>query len=349
MSRLDKYIIDTKIKTIPIRMVCDALHLERKQKRYQCVNPNHIDKHPSMTIYEKSNTWYCFACGEHGSVIDMVQSACNCNFIEACEWLAHNFGISLPNTTERQKLYHGIKPIKKTLKNNIAIPNPIIDHELLEWIVSNAGLSNTAESFLFGERKLSRDTIKYSRVFSLNDETKFIENLVSRFGENRCIASRILKKNQNGRLYSCYIFPALAFPYFDYEGKIVNIQSRTFFPQNPSERFRNIPGLPVIPFNLQSLKSLESGSMVYIAEGVTDCLALLSEGNNAIAIPGANSYKDEFAKYLDRFVLIMFPDNDKSGSTLYEKMSNSMKCSIFRRNIPNGFKDYSDYHVNRYE
>ena len=349
MAGLDKDFIENKIKSIPIRRVCEALRLERRNKRYRCVNPLHPDKDPSMTVYEKSNTWYCFACGEHGSVIDMVKLACKCNFIDACEWLAHNFGILLPDKSNWRNTSRNVKPVKKTSQIKSETKAPNIDHELLEWIVTNGGISNLAKSFLYDERKLSEEVISECRIFSLNDEYRFISKLVSEFGEKRCIDSKILFRDRDGKYRSHYLFPALAFPYYDHDGKIVNIQSRTFFPKRPQDRFRNIPGLPVSIFNMNSLNGLDVGTPVYIAEGVTDCLAMLSDGHHAIAIPGANNYKDEFAKYLERFVLTMFPDNDKPGAGLYDKMLKNLKCSIFKREIPDGFKDYAEYHISRYE
>lgn len=348
MSGLDRHFIDSKLKTIPIKRVCEALHLEMCHKRYRCVNPLHPDAHPSMTIHEKTNSWRCFACGEHGTTIDLVKFACNCNFLEACEWLAHNFAIQLPDKAIKTVPFSKIKPRIKTPSIESEKTAPIIDHELLEWMVNLGGLSDLAKKFLFDERKLSEKVVSECRIFSLNDEEKFIGRVISEFGVERCLESRIIFKNREGQFGSPYIFPALAFPYFDYEGKIVNIQSRTFFPKKPQDRFRNIPGLPISIFNLISLNGLDTGTPIYIAEGVTDCLAMLSEGHNAIAIPGANNFKEKFAKFLERFVLIMFPDNDKPGADLYEKMSKSLKCSIFRREIPDGFKDYAEYHASKY-
>lgn len=349
MGGLDRDFIENKIKSIPIRHVCETLNLDRKQRRYRCVNPRHPDKDPSMTIYENSNTWYCFACGEHGSVIDMVKLACNCDFLEACEWLAHNFGISLPDKSPLTNPHRKIKPIRKTLPKESKFSTPFVDQELLEWIISNAGISNLARTFLYDERKLSQEVINECKIFSLSNEGKFISRLLMEFGEKRCVDSKIIFRDRTGKFRSHYLFPALAFPYYDYYGNIVNIQTRTFFPKSPKDRFRNIPGLPVSIFNLNMLNGLDTGTPIYIAEGVTDCLAMLSEGHNAIAIPGANNYKDEFSKYLERFVLLMFPDNDKPGTGLYEKMSKSLKCSVFKREIPDEFKDYADYHISRYE
>ena len=253
----------------------------------------------------------------------------------------------MPEKSYGRRSYRNVRPTKKPIPIEREVPAPVIDHELLEWIVSRGGLSELARTFLFNERKLSENVIDRCRIFSLNDEERFISKLISEFGENRCLDSKVIFKNKNGKFYCHFLFPALAFPYYDYEGKIVNIQTRTFSPKRPEDRFRNIHGLPVSIFNLNSLNGLNVGSTVYIAEGVTDCLAMLSEGHNAIAIPGANSYKDTFAKYLEQFVLIMYPDNDKAGAGLYDRMSKSLKCSIFKREIPDGFKDYADYHISR--
>lgn len=346
MSGIDRNFVNNKLKTIPIDLVCERLRLESRNKRYRCVNPHHPDNNPSMVIYPRSNTWKCFACDAHGSVIDLVKYACNCEFLDACRWLAKEFAIPLPFETFPIK--QTVKPqIKPKIKEKTLPDKHEPDTELLEWLVENSGLSDVAKQFLFDERKLSNEIVASCRLFSLDDKHSFISKLVNKFGEERCVKSRILSKGKYG-LYTNYIFPSLAFPYYDYNGRIVNIQTRAFYPANPSERFRNIPGLPVLPFNLNSLKNLHTNSIIYIAEGVTDCLALLSEGKNAIAIPGANNFKEEFAKYLDDFILVMFPDNDKPGASLFEKIKNSVRSSIFRKILPDDCKDYADYHIKSY-
>lgn len=341
MAGIDRSIIENRIKTIPIKDVCERLHLEHKNKRYRCVNPQHPDNNPSMSISIRNNTWRCFSCDAHGSVIDLVEMACDCEFLDACRWLAQEFSVQLPEGNTNRSIRPKKKPLTKS-ENRATSITP--DTELFEWIVSQGRLSPQATEFLYEERKLSSDVIASCRIFSLNDKYAFISKLVERFGEERCVNSRILSRGRYG-LKTNYIFPALAFPYFDYNGNIINIQSRTFNPCTPSERFRNIPGLSVIPFNLNSLKYLPKRSVVYIAEGVTDCLALLSEGKNAIAIPGANNYKEEFAQYLDGYVLVMFPDKDNPGDGLYEKIQRSVRSSVFKKELPDGYKDYADFHI----
>ena len=73
------------------------------------------------------------------------------------------------------------------------------------------------------------------------------------------------------------------------------------------------------------LKSTERFDKVYIAEGVTDCIAFLSEGKKAIALPGAGSFRPEYANFLRNKTLFMYIDNDEAGNTLFEKINKTLK------------------------
>lgn len=57
--------------------------------------PWHEDRHPSLTLYERSNEnrCHCFACGKGGSVIDYVMQHESWTFQEACRWLSHEFNV----------------------------------------------------------------------------------------------------------------------------------------------------------------------------------------------------------------------------------------------------------------
>ncbi len=50
--------------------------------------PFHKEKTPSFNVNEKKNLWYCFGCGEGGSVIDFVMKLNNYSFIEAIKYLS---------------------------------------------------------------------------------------------------------------------------------------------------------------------------------------------------------------------------------------------------------------------
>lgn len=52
-------------------------------------------------------------------------------------------------------------------------------------------------------------------------------------------------------------------------------------------RFQFISSQKTRLFNLPVLNTMKFGEDLYISEGITDCLALLSAGKKAVAIPSA--------------------------------------------------------------
>ena len=55
--------------------------------------PFHDDKNPSMKLYEDSQKYHCFGCGEHGDVIDFVSKLFNLEPYRAAQQLVGDFGI----------------------------------------------------------------------------------------------------------------------------------------------------------------------------------------------------------------------------------------------------------------
>ena len=54
--------------------------------------PFHNDRHPSL--YVADNHYYCFACGEHGDVIDFVSKLFQLSLYDAARKLAADFHLT---------------------------------------------------------------------------------------------------------------------------------------------------------------------------------------------------------------------------------------------------------------
>ena len=66
--------------------------------------PFHNDRHPSMVVYD--DHYHCFACGEHGDVIDFVANLYGLPVYDAANKLAYDFGITqdkLPTKAMQEK------------------------------------------------------------------------------------------------------------------------------------------------------------------------------------------------------------------------------------------------------
>ncbi len=122
-------------------------------------------------------------------------------------------------------------------------------------------LSEPARRFLFQERRLDERVVRWCRLTSYRD--------------------------RRGTDW-------LTIPYYDQQGHLIGIQNRNLV-HGSLPRFRFPQGASCSIYNLPVLAMLRPGEPLFIAEGCSDCWALLSAGHKAIAIPSATllSEKDK--------------------------------------------------------
>lgn len=59
-----------------------GIKLRKLGNKYKALCPFHSEKTPSFYIYEKSNSYNCFGCGENGDIFDFFGKLGNLNFKE---------------------------------------------------------------------------------------------------------------------------------------------------------------------------------------------------------------------------------------------------------------------------
>lgn len=290
-----------------------ADRLGLKVKKHKALCPFHADSHPSLSFYTKRNMYKCFVCDAHGSPIDLTMKITGKPFVEACRWLADEHNVILTEW----------KPAEKPRKEYPP------DVEYLGRLVEHPVLNTEAREFLFRERRLHPAVVKWMGIASISVATP-----CWRFGK------------------PYYDAPSLLFPYRDRTGRLMNVQSRYLGKEEGVPRFRfasrsecRIYGLPVV-------ERLQTGEGLWLSEGVTDCLALLSSGRKAIAIPGATLFKPEDVKLLatlkteKRTVFHIFPDRDEAGERLYRQLVNAINgigACLIRDELPDGCKDFGQW------
>ena len=81
-------------RDIEVGDVLDTLGIKVVKNRFTCpVKTAHKngDKNPSASIVpQNKRKWHCFACGEKGDAISLVQKYQNCSFTRAQDWLYEN-------------------------------------------------------------------------------------------------------------------------------------------------------------------------------------------------------------------------------------------------------------------
>lgn len=307
-----------KLRDLPIEGVAERLGLRVQKHKALC--PFHDDSHPSLTFNVSKNTFRCYVCGAHGGTIDLAMKLLpstgrsgGVSFIEACEWLANENNIILTEW----------KPAEKKPRHEYKL-----DVGYLSDLVSQPVLNAEAQDFLFAQRHYNKAVIRWLGISSISYPTP-------------CW--------RYGRPY--YDAPSLLIPYRDVEGNLLSVQSRYLGSSKDAPRFRFPRGSKCHIFNLPILKLLKAGEPLYVSEGVTDCIALLSAGHKAIAIPSAtllNKEDMQLLKSVGALDLHIYPDQDIAGEKLYIQLlhiANQIGACVTRHRLPEGCKDYSDYYI----
>ena len=176
-----------------------------------------------------------------------------------------------------------------------------------------------ARRFLFEERRLDERVVRWCRLTSWKDRKEV---------------------------------PWLQIPYYNQEGRLVGVQNRNLV-KGGLPRFRFPQGSECGIYNLPVLKMLRPGDELWIAEGCSDCWALLSAGHKAIAIPSATLLSKKDKELLSGLSLglslglsfHMYPDRDAPGERLFLQLQKVLP-SLVHHQLPEGCKDYGEYYSN---
>lgn len=345
MPYFDQSFIE-KLNSLSIETV--AVKLGMNVSKHKSLCPWHNDHNPSLrfSINPQKNYCHCFVCGNSGGPISLTMQVEKCGFQEACTILAKEFSIPLPNKQ------------KNTIKRKKKVEEVIIedeqqgkeaDSEVLNWVIKHTRITKEAVDFLENQRKIKKEIYEPLNIRGIDNEAAIIQNLIEEFGAKRLLDGNIIEKGYYGYQLAWNV-PCLLFPYNDMDGRIVNIQSRYLgkIVEGKPPRFKFVKDVRTSIFNIGALNQIRPFSPVLITEGVTDCLAALSCGITAVAVPGSSAFKPEYANVLQNFRLFICPDDDSAGNHLLQDIQNKMGercCPLRELHLDDGSNDLGDYYA----
>lgn len=305
-----------QLLSLPIEPI--AMRLGMIVVRNKSLCPYHDDHHPSLSLYQSRTfgTYHfkCHACGAKGNAIDLVMHILNLSFPEACQFISGSE--ALANLGNSRTYSPTSKP------ENIAA-QAHFDATRYERYFRHPQLDQEARRFLFQERRIIPAVVSDCR---LNSYT-------TRRGDH-----------------------LLQIPYFSPTGQLLAYQSRPPMSKQQCKqagienRFYNPPGSHLGLYNLPVLNRLEDHEPLFIAEGASDCWAMLSAGHKAIALPSATTLRPEFIQTLQELQhskhtpLHIYPDNDQAGENLYQWLVSHLR-DVHRHCLPNDCADYSELYI----
>lgn len=306
-----------KLRDLSVVEVAERLGLHVSHGKCHC--PFHDDSHPSLMFRKGKNSFRCFVCGTGGSgPIDLVMKVLNKSFPDACQWLADEGNVNL----EQRKSYRA----KAVGRGPCERVDSSIDLPYLESLVERPVLNNEAKRFLCDERKICSEVISLMGISSISRPVPMSRNL-------RC---------------GFFNAPSLLIPYRDAQGRLISVQARYLGSDKSKPRFQFPKGSVCSIYNLSVLPKLGEDEPLFITEGCSDCLAMLSSGRKSIAIPSATLLKPADITVLRSFLgtdstrLHICPDRDRPGEQLYIDLK-KLFPRLVRHQLPEGYKDFGEW------
>ncbi len=277
------------------------------------------EKNRSLKLYRNTNSFYCFATGRGGDVINFFADYKKTDNSEAIMLLAKELG--LDNDYDKQN-YSINKNRDNKIQNTIAKERCINIYHSLEKYCN--GVDETASQYLTGpKRGLTEETIKLFRLFSIKDVDATIDYLFSSYHLDELKQSGLF--NEKGK----FVFTKhrIAIPYLENES-IIYLRGRLLpeFENNGAGKYIGLTGQKAKRlFNLDVLKNLTQGADLLLCEGEFDTMRAVQDKFKAVGVPGVNNFPDNAKDILQNYDLFICFDNDEAGKNGTQDTVNKME------------------------
>lgn len=279
-----------------------------------CPIPSHAHSgkgHASLSIDIKQGLFNCFSRNEGGDAFTFYELMHGVGFARAVREMARDLGVAGSRSGARTSPARDAAPDLEAPDFETFEP---LDAERTRAVCEKFLEVCRAEDQLEGLNYLTRRGID-SRTVRGAGVTYFPRRAYRRV-MRRMRDSFALEELQraglfNRRAHLTFYRHRLLFPFY-VEGRARYLQARTT-AAGVEPRWHNMRGGVPSLYNADALERLPSGSVVYLVEGFTDTLTLLTHGFAAVGLVGAGGLKEEWLAPLARFRVVAALDPDAAG------------------------------------
>jgi len=295
-------------------------------KKNMACCPMHDEKSPSFHLYQAKQTYKCFGCGESGDVFKLAMKMEHLNFVEAAEWLAAHYNISLEYDQQSQAEAQEVKD-KRTEMLQLTEWAHRKYKEALSLLPAEAPALQYLYNRGYNDEKIGAWDIGFAP-----DNWDYIKSAVINMGKHAIGVECGLLGTKEGRSWDFYR-NRITIPIHDQNGIIVGLAGRLVPSGNADEdkkqpKYLNpqeslLYSKKKVWYGLwQAQKAIKECGFAYLVEGYFDVQAMHDNGIlNTIAASGTEV--DELqVKFLKRYTdhLVLGFDGDKPGTKKQMKL-----------------------------
>lgn len=295
-----------------VDVVGRVVPLKRAGANYKGVCPFHNEKTPSFVVSEQKQIFTCFGCGATGDLIEFTKRYYNLEFMEACEKLAEENGLSIDfsfgpsDKGEKERAYEMNKLAAKYFYDSLSKSK------------------NPGYTYMHG-RGISDETLVKFGIGYAKDGWDNLYNFMKEKGysEKELIDYSLLRPGkEKGKPYD-YFRNRVIFPIINTTGKVVGFQSRKISEEDPSAKYINtVDNLifhkkdTIFGLNITKQDIAKAGYAILV-EGNMDVISLYQAGIHNVGASCGTALNENQAKLLKRYAdtVCLCYDSDEAGQT----------------------------------
>ena len=311
-SLSDSFLQELRLKTDVVDLISSYVSLKKRGNTYVGLCPFHNEKTPSFTVYENTQSFYCFGCGAGGDGVSFMRKIENLDYIDAVKVLAQRAGMQMPDDGYDDSLSKKRRTILEINRETARFY-----HNYMMSKQGNVGLQ------YFLNRGLSQKTIRHFGLgYAPNKWDELLKHLKSKgYNVSDMLAAGVVRKGEKG--YYDYFRNRVMTPIIDVRGNFIAFGGRVLDDSKP--KYINTSDTLAYKktnevFGLNYAKDSGKDSLI-LCEGYMDVIAMHQAGfTNAVAGCGT-ALTNEQVRLLSRYAkeIILVYDNDEAGQKALNK------------------------------
>lgn len=329
MPRLNEsFLEELKMKTDINDIISSYVSLRSRGSTSIGLCPFHNEKTPSFTVYNDTQSYYCFGCGAGGDAVTFIKNIENLDYIDAVKVLAQRAGMQMPD--------EGYDDSLSRKRRKILTINKLTAKFYYEYLVSPQGKAGL--DYYLG-RGLSMNTIKrFGLGYAPDKWDELLKHLKEKgFSIGDMLDAGVIKKSQRGTYYDTFKNRVMT-PIIDVRGNVIAFGGRVLDDSKP--KYVNTAETLVYKktnelFALNLAKDSKEDNLI-LCEGYMDVIAMHQAGfKNAVAGCGT-ALTSEQVRLISRYTgeVILAYDADEAGQKALKKAVDLFKQTEVKVRIP---------------
>lgn len=332
----ESFLQELKFKTDIEEIISSYVSLKKRGSTSVGLCPFHNEKTPSFTVYNDTQSFYCFGCGAGGDAVTFIKKIENLDYIDAVKLLAQRAGIQMPDDASYDD------SLSKKRRRILEI-NREAAKFYYAYLLSDQGKAGL-DYYL--NRGLSMHTIKrFGLGYAPDAWDSLLRHLKSKgYRPGEMVDAGVVKVGKNNRYYDIFRNRVMT-PIIDVRGNVIAFGGRVLDDSKP--KYINTADTLVYKktnelFALNLAKDHCSESLI-LCEGYMDVIAMHQAGfKNAVAGCGT-ALTNEQVRLISRYTkeVILAYDADEAGQKALAKATELFKQTDVKVKIPSltGGKD----------